>query len=251
MLSHELSWCGPPPGPPTHPYSLHGGLAKVVSMTKTEMAYQRLSAMIETGQLAAGAILSEAELMDLVEIGRTPLREATQRLSRDHLVKLKPGSGIEVPSLAVDEQLSRLEVRRSLEMLAVGLACQRGTEEQLEQVASHAKVLDDISNVTDYIAGIRRSHGLICEAAHNGYLADAMTPLQVLSRRFWLAHITDGEREIRQGRELYVTALRAVVDRDAQAAREGIQGLNDHLVNSALEVARRLADQGREQADQT
>lgn len=220
-------------------------------MTKTEIAYHRLSEMIETGQLAAGTVLSEAQLMELVEIGRTPLREATQRLSRDHLVKLRPGSGIEVPSLSVDEQLARLEVRRSLEMLAVGLACHRGTPEQLEEIAAHARVLDGISNVTDYIAGVRKSHWLICEATNNQYLADAMTPLQGLSRRFWLAHITDEKREIRQGREFYGAALRAVVARDEEQARQGIQGLNDHLVNSALEVARRLADQGRAQADQT
>lgn len=218
-------------------------------MTKAEAAYQRLAEMIESGQLEAGSLLSETQLMELVGIGRTPLREATQRLSRDHLVKLRPGSGIEVPSLAVDEQLSRLEVRRSLEVLAVGLACERASQEQLTRIAQHADNLERISNISEYISGIRRSHALICDAAQNEYLVDAMTPLQGLSRRFWLAHIVDEDSEIRKGRNLYIAALRGVVAREGDQARQGIRDLNDHLINSALEAARRRADRGREQAD--
>lgn len=221
----------------------------MANVTKSEMAYQKLTEMIETGQLEAGAILSEAQLMERVGVGRTPLREAIQLLSRDRLLTLRPRSGIEIPTLTVDEQLARLEVRRSLEMLAVGLASQRGTEKQLAQVEEHATHLETISNVTEYIAGIRKAHSLIWKAAHNEYLEDAMTPLQGLSRRFWLAHIIDEKSEIRQGRGLYVVALRAVVARDGDRARKGVQALNDHLVRSALEAARRNADQGQEQSD--
>lgn len=222
-------------------------------MTKSQAAYQKLADMIETGQLEAGVVLSEAQLMEIVEIGRTPLREAVQRLSRDHLVKLRSGSGlsgIEVPSLSVDEQLSRLEVRRSLETLAIGLACQRAGEEQLFRIAEHAEVLEGISGVAEYVAGVRRSQALICDAAGNDYLTDAMTPLQGLSRRFWLAHIVDEATEVGTGREHYVSSLRAVVGRDGDRARSGIRALHDHLVDSALAVAGRRAQQGREQASE-
>lgn len=223
----------------------------MIYVTKSEMAYQILTELIETGQLEAGAVLSEAQLMERVGVGRTPLREATQLLSRDRLLKLRPGSGVEIPTLTVDEQLARLEVRRSLEMLAVGLASERGTDEQLSKIEQHASHLESITNVTEYTAGVRKAHSLIWKAAHNEYLEDAMTPLQGLSRRFWLAHIVDEATEIQQGRDLYVAALRAVVAKDTDRARQSIRGLNDHLVHSALEAARRKARQGQEQSDNT
>ena len=91
-------------------------------MNKSEEAYARLTQKIETGELPPGAILSEAALIDAAETGRTPLREAVQRLIRDHWLLAGGGRGLQVPPISVDDQLERLEVRRSLEALAVGLA---------------------------------------------------------------------------------------------------------------------------------
>ena len=89
-------------------------------MNKSEEAYARLTQKIETGELPPGAILSEADLIDVAETGRTPLREAVQRLIRDHWLLVGGGRGLQVPPISVDDQLERLEVRRSLEALAVG-----------------------------------------------------------------------------------------------------------------------------------
>lgn len=214
-------------------------------MTKADQVYTVLAEMIETGRLKPGAFHTEAGLVEELGAGRTPLREALQRLGRDHLVRIRPGRGIEIPSNSVDEQLHRLEVRRVTEALAVALACERATAAELAGIKTLTEELDGIDDLATYVRAVRGTHRMLCAAAHNEYLADAMTPLQGLSRRFWLAHVVDSAEEVRSGKRLHVKLLRAILDRDADAARQASLRLNDYLVSFALGVAARTARLGR------
>ncbi|MPZ03885.1 GntR family transcriptional regulator [Micrococcus luteus] len=213
-------------------------------MNKSEEAYARLMQKIETGELPPGAILSEADLIDVAETGRTPLREAVQRLIRDHWLLVGGGRGLQVPPISVDDQLERLEVRRSLEALAVGLACARADEEQLAAVAAHVRPLRTVEDLAAYVAAVGRSHELLRTIANNRYLADSLVPLQGLSRRFWLATTKGLPDEVERGRAFYVPALEAVTRRDAAGARAGVLALHDFLARSALDYAARRADHG-------
>lgn len=214
-------------------------------MNKSEEAYARLTQKIETGELPPGATLSEAALIDAAETGRTPLREAVQRLIRDHWLLAGGGRGLQVPAISVDDQLERLEVRRSLEVLAVGLACARADEEQLAALAAHVRHLRTVEDLPAYVAAVGRSHELLRTIANNRYLADSLVPLQGLSRRFWLVTTRDQHDEVEVGRSLYAPALEAVVRRDAAGARVAILRLHEHLADSALDWARRRADEAR------
>lgn len=214
-------------------------------MSKSDEAYARLARMIETGELEPGAVLTEAELMAAANSGRTPLREAVQRLVRDRWLLSGGGRGLQVPTISVDDQLERLEVRRSLEALAVGLACERAGRDQRDAVAAHVRHLREVADLSEYVAAVGRSHELLRALAGNRYLADALVPLQGLSRRFWLATTHDRPREVERGRGFYVPALEAVVRADADAARLGVLALHDFLADSALDHAARRAEQGR------
>lgn len=214
-------------------------------MTKADEAYLLLAEMIETGQLQPGTFHTEVGLVEELGLGRTPLREAVQRLDRDHLVRIRPGRGIEIPSNSVDEQLRRLEVRRAMEALAVALACERATSAQLAGIQALTEELEDINELDDYVRAVRGTHVMLCEAAHNEYLADAMTPLQGLSRRFWLAHVVDALEEVSSGKRLHLQLLRSILASDAEAAQQASIQLNDYLVRFALGVATRNARLGR------
>lgn len=214
-------------------------------MTKADDAYAVLAEMIETGHLKPGDFWTEAGLVEELEIGRTPLREAVQRLDRGHLVRIRPGSGIEIPSNSVDDQLRRLEVRRAMEPLAVALACARGTEGELEVIGSLTEKLHGLDELEPYLAAVRETHTLLCDAAHNEYLADSMTPLQGLSRRFWLANVLDPATEVATGKSMHLDLLTALLRREAEEAQRAVLRLNDYLVDFALNVAARNARVGR------
>ena len=83
--------------------------------TLTDRAYRELEEMIVTLQISPGTVLSEQALSGRLKIGRTPIREALQRLARDGLVVIMPRRGIMVSEINLRLQLRLLEVRRELE----------------------------------------------------------------------------------------------------------------------------------------
>lgn len=210
-------------------------------MTKADEAYALLSEMIESGALEPGGFHTEAALVEMTEFGRTPVREAVQRLDRDHLLRIHTGRGVEIPGLGVDAQLRRLEVRRSLETLAATLACERASTTELDRIRVLKAELDNTEALSEYVKILRATHIALSVASHNEYLADAMTPLQVLSRRFWLAHIVDEAHEVTRGKSLHTHLLTALLDRDAPEARQASTALNDYLIEFARSISDRYA----------
>ena len=92
----------------------------------TDRAYVALEEMICTLRLEPGEVLSEGALSETLGIGRTPVREALQRLAREGLVTVLPRRGVLVSEFNVKKQLRMLEVRRELERLMARSAASRG-----------------------------------------------------------------------------------------------------------------------------
>src|SRR3954465_1678799 len=103
--------------------------------TLTDRAYRELEEMIVTLQLLPGTVLSEQALAVRLKIGRTPIREALQRLARDGLVLIMPRRGIMVSEINLRLQLRLLEVRRELERLMASLAAERATPDERREFA--------------------------------------------------------------------------------------------------------------------
>lgn len=205
-------------------------------MSQVEQAVEVLQGLIERGDLKPGSMVSERGLMELVGIGRTPVREAIQRLALNRMLRIHPSRGIEVPPISIEEQLCGLEVRRATELLAVTLACERATSEDLRGIQSLATVLDGDFSLKSYTQTVRQTHALIIRAAANPYLEDLMSSLQALSRRFWLMHIQDEAKEINIGKALHQRILKAISIRDAAAAGQASLELNDYLVKFSVGV---------------
>ncbi|MGB8433220.1 MAG: GntR family transcriptional regulator, partial [Burkholderiales bacterium] len=89
--------------------------APEVVETLTDKAYTYLEELIVTLKLPPGSAVSEAMLSRRLGIGRTPIREALQRLARERLVTILPRRGVIVSDINVKSQLRLLEVRREVE----------------------------------------------------------------------------------------------------------------------------------------
>ena len=119
--------------------------------TLTVRAYNELEEMIVTLQLSPGTVLSEQALAVRLKIGRTPIREALQRLARDGLVVIMPRRGIMVSEINLRLQLRLLEVRRELERRMASLAAERATPDERREFAEVAESMlaaaprDDVS----------------------------------------------------------------------------------------------------------
>lgn len=202
---------------------------------KSDEAYLRIEELITFQDLAPGQLVSEAVLARLTGFGRTPVREALQRLAREGMVEVHPGRGNLVAPISVEAQLDLLEIRRSLEELAVRLAARRSHPAQREAMLALAEALVAFSGDDPRAFGplLKRSHGLIAAAARNPYLPVAMAPLQGLSRRFWFANLRDVAADLRDGADRHIAILRAIADQDAERAAQASYALNDYLVDFA------------------
>lgn len=204
---------------------------------KAGQAYHDIEKMIVFGDIEPGSLVSEALLMEKTGFGRTPVREALQWLSRNRMVEIHPNKGVLIPHASVEAQLRMLELRRVLESLAVRLACERSSFSDREAMESMVARLSTVPlELREYAETVRGTHDLIVAGAHNAYLADAMAPLQGLSRRFWFTHVRNVESEIGTGAGLHAAILRSILERDADTAEENSLLLNDYLVDFAYGV---------------
>ena len=99
----------------------------------TDEAYAQLEELIVTLQLRPGVAVSEAALSERLGIGRTPIREALQRLAREHLIVVLPQRGNLVSQIDVRKQLRLLETRREVERLIARCAARRATPEERDE----------------------------------------------------------------------------------------------------------------------
>src|SRR6516164_7078218 len=207
------------------------GLSPPRAQSLTERAYRLIEEQIVTLRLKPGDILSEQMLSASFDIGRTPIREALQRLAREGLVTILPRKGILVSDINPRNQLLLLEVRRELERLLSRAGAERATAEQREKMLEIAQGMDAAGRSNDDIAFMRLDrelNQLVVEAAHNDYAARSMKLLQGLSRRFWYMHYREAA-DLPLCARLHANQARAIAKGDAGAAARASDKLMDYV----------------------
>jgi DNA-binding GntR family transcriptional regulator len=197
----------------------------------TDKAYADLEEMIVTLQLPPGTAVSEAGLSARLGIGRTPIREAIQRLARERLVVVLPKRGVVVSEINVKSQLRLLEVRRELERLLARGSARRGTEEELKRFQEIAKELEKAARTNDdtqFMRLDREFNELCMSAARNEFLASTMALIQSLARRFWYLHYKR-VGDMPQTARLHANVARAIAARDESAAEKASDALLDYI----------------------
>ena len=106
-----------------------------------DVVFKTLRQAILKGELEPGERLMEIQLAERLGVSRTPIREAIRKLELEGLVLMIPRKGAEVARISENNLRDVLEVRRTLEELAVDLACQRMTEEDVYKRQEHFKAL--------------------------------------------------------------------------------------------------------------
>ena len=124
----------------------------------TDRAYVALEEMLCTLRIEPGEVLSEGALSETLGIGRTPVREALQRLAREGLVTVLPRRGVLVSEFNVKKQLRMLEVRRELERLMARSAASRATDEERTRFEAIAREMHESADAGDDIGFMRLDH---------------------------------------------------------------------------------------------
>jgi DNA-binding GntR family transcriptional regulator len=197
----------------------------------TEQAYAQLEELIVTLQLAPGRTVSELALSEMTGIGRTPIREAIQRLAREHLILILPQRGLLIPEIDVKKQLRLLRTRREVERLICRSAAKFATLEEREVFAQLAAEFQEASRNNDDVSFVRldREFNELCLiAARNEFAEGAMRQMHGLARRFWYVHYRQAA-DLPEMARLHGAVAQAIAEGNVDDAGRALDALLDNI----------------------
>ncbi len=203
----------------------------VADDTLTERAYRSVEEAIVTLELRPGEAVSEAQLAARFGYGRTPVREALQRLARERLVRILPRRGVVVAPVDVGEQLRLLEVRREIDRLCARAAARRaeaGQRARLRDIAAGMERCGAAQDETAFLRLDRALHLLVLEAARNEFAEATMVLLHGLSRRFWFIHWRRNA-DLHEAAAAHAAMARAIADGRPEEAAAASDRLLDYI----------------------
>lgn len=200
------------------------------NLSQVHSAYLAIEYKIVTLEFRPGSMLTEKSIIDAVGFGRTPVREAIQRLTLEGLTEVHPRLGVKITEIRPEDYPRAIEPRVTLEpLLARSAARYAGPRDR-----------DTILACTDAMlvcAGNKDVHGFlqqdkildeaVSDAAANPFLPRILAPLQIHSRRFWFQyHGTDG---LDASAKRHAEVCKAIVSGDSVLAASTTTTLMEHL----------------------
>jgi DNA-binding GntR family transcriptional regulator len=194
----------------------------------SEKAYRLIKEKVITLELPPSAVIDEQALMQELDLGRTPIREALQRLDSEGLVNVVPRRGTFVSDISITDLQAIFEFRTVLEGFCARLAAQRITEEQIEAMESVLRDLEEVrsGDRRALMSLDQRFHSLLYAASDNEFLAATLDRLYDLSLRLWhlvLNHLKGVRHSIEQNGRV-IEALREGNGVEAEAL------MREHIV---------------------
>jgi DNA-binding GntR family transcriptional regulator len=185
----------------------------------TQRIVDAITTAIVERRLMPGTKLAEQQIADLFKVSRTIVRQALNRLSRDHLVQLEPARGAFVARPSVEEAGQVFEVRRMLETALVRQLCATVTDEQIAALRNHLRHEGDAVARTDVTGRTRLLadfHVVLARALGNEVLAQLLADL--LSRSSLIALMYQSSHSAGHSAAEHVGIVDALERRDAAAA---------------------------------
>ncbi len=206
-------------------------------MTESTRIYTALKQDIIVCELSPGASVSEAELCQRYEAGRTPVREACRRLHEEALMQVIPFRGCFIPPLTIAEYRNLHEAQLVIEPACAGLAAERATPAQIRQIELLAEYEYYPGMKTSYCTFLERNYNLHTEIAScsgNQLFREMVSNLQArLMRYFYLVISMDsyGHQLVDEHRAI----AKAIKRRQPELAR---QKTLDHIQKTIERSAR-------------
>jgi DNA-binding GntR family transcriptional regulator len=185
--------------------------------------------------LAPGAVINDGAMMEELQLGRTPIREALQRLACEGLVVLRPRRGAFVASLSITDLHQIFEMRRVLEGHAAALAAERATPADVAALQAPVALLDQADpagGAQPYIEIDRAFHRAVARAAHNRFLEYTLSRMYNLNLRLWYLAL-DRIGPMRQAIEEHRRVLDAICQHDGPAAEAAMR---DHITGFQIRI---------------
>ena len=201
-----------------------------------DVVFNTLPRAILTGELKPGERLMEIHLANKLGVSRTPIREAIRKLELEGLVIMIPRRGAEVAQITEKSLKDVLEVRRALDALCAELACDRISDEGMENLKQacnkfeHATSTEDAATIAEADVAL---HDIIVQATGNERLIQLINNLSEQMYRYRFEYIKDESRHdnlVNEHRMIYESIAARDKARAAEAARLHIDNQEKSII---------------------
>lgn len=161
-----------------------------------DVVFHTLREAILKGELKPGERLMELQLASKLGVSRTPIREAIRMLELEGLAVTTPRKGAEVAKMTEKDMEDVLQIRKALDELAVGLACENMGEEELAKLSVALENFEESTrsgNVKRIAQADVEFHDAIYQAADNPKLVNMLNNLREQMYRYRVEYLKRGE----------------------------------------------------------
>ncbi|MDQ0314373.1 GntR family transcriptional regulator [Amorphus orientalis] len=204
-----------------------------------DIAYETLKQQIITCELHPGEVLSEAAVSAALNIGRTPVHQALDRLMIDGLVEVLPRKGVIVRPLSLHEAVEIIDVRLLNETYCVRLAAQHADRSDIAALRRNLDRMHDAAErreTAELMQLDREFHATISAAGRNSILADFLSNLHDRAQRFWFVSLRAADHD-RRVCEQHASIIEGIAAHDADAA---VEAMRFHIEQFRTNVARQI-----------
>ena len=203
------------------------------------MAYDALLDRLIRREIPVGSVLQERRLAEELDISRTPVRDALNRLESEGFVTRKPGRMLVVTEFSTRTLIETLYVRQVLEADAVMLATDRIPQAALDASEAAIRAVMDmpVPDAEADWAADSRFHGMIAEHSDNAVLSKMILDLRIKTHMFNLDRMPE---RFEAGHREHLAVIAALRRRDREAARDGIRAHIENVKQSIIDKLRRI-----------
>lgn len=219
----------------------------------------RISAKIIAGEYPPGSRLRQEVLAEEFSVSRTPIREALRQLEVKGVIQHRPNQGAIVPAPNAQDIREAYQVRAELEGLAISLAVEWITDEQIDRmrraqkrfaatvgklsVARKSNAEAHLKSVPSWVESNDEFHGVVIEASGNRRLKQVIQDLHLgFTRNIMLSALMMDGRRMRENVSQHDAILSAISRHDAIEARKV---MTHHILRSGELAVWWLESQGR------
>ncbi len=182
---------------------------------------EKLIDMIISLELPPGAVLSEAELINRLHCGRTPLREALQRLAQEYLVVSIARKGMFVAELDLINYVKLIEADSLLESVSAYLAIDHCSNDEIDDLETDIQKEQEAFRKGDLLMVAKLDyefHKRIAEFTRNDFIINTITRLHRLVTRYYFVALTNG-LDLKTSSDEHQRIVKGFRKRDAEEVR--------------------------------
>lgn len=215
------------------------------NITLQDQTYEKLREMIIKTDLYPGKKISESSLMDLLEVGRTPIRESLKQLKKQSLIFTFPQSGTYVSKIDMKQAIHSRFVRECVEkevMVEVSTKLTEEWEIRLQSILDAQRVEFEKGNISSYHDLDNEFHRTCYEIAGKAQIWNWIKEVSVHLDRFRWLHLKDVTFDYNQILAEHEELLQVIKAGEPEKIKELVVNHIHFLVRSQINIVEKYSE---------